>query len=206
MARIGLFGGTFDPPHTGHIALAKKTLNAFSLDKIIFIPAGNPPHKTDKKITDKSCRYDMIALATKNDKEFLLSDFDIKNEKPNYSYLTIEHFKKTYPDDEIFFIVGADSYRDFPLWKNFPDILSLCTFIVVNRPGIDTSDCYSDCYLKYLKLDTEHKALFLDDFSYDLSSTYLRKNLALGKDCKDFLPKGVYDYIKKHNLYSKESL
>ena len=75
MGKIGLFGGTFDPPHTGHIALADAVLCEFSLDKIIFIPAGNPPHKTDKKVTDKNHRYEMISLATEKKDEFLISDF-----------------------------------------------------------------------------------------------------------------------------------
>ncbi len=202
MKKIGLFGGTFDPPHTGHIALAKATLLNFSLDKIIFIPAGNPPHKTDKSVTDKTHRFEMVKMAIKNESDFLISDFEIKNEKPNYSYLTIEHFKCEYPDDEIFFIVGADSYRDFPKWKNFPDILSLCTFIVLNRNDADLGEYFK----KYCEIYPEHKALFLDDFSYDVSSTELREKIALGKDCNNLLPDGVYEYIKKNNLYHTESL
>lgn len=202
MGKIGLFGGTYDPPHIGHTALAQRVLDKFSLDKIIFIPAGNPPHKTDKKIADKHHRFEMLELATAKNPKFLISDFDLKNEKPNYSYLTIEHFKKTYLDDEIFFIIGADSYRDFPLWKNYPDILSVCTFIVVNRPNVYDDDCY----LKYKKICSSHRALFLDDFSCDVSSTELREKLSSGENCEKFLPQGVAEYIKKHNLYSKESL
>lgn len=201
MGRIGLFGGTFDPPHIGHIELAKEVLSRFSLDKIIFIPAGNPPHKTDKVITDKVHRFEMVKISIKESDKFLLSDFDVKNEKPNYSYLTIEHFKKAYPDDEIFFIVGEDSYRDFPLWKNYPDILSLCSFIVVNRPGV----CDIDYFKKYKNIVSYHSALFLDDFSCDLSSTGLRKDLAEG-NAGNSLPSGVAEYIKRHKLYSKESV
>ena len=202
MGRIGLFGGTFDPPHKGHIALAERVSTEFSLDKLIFIPAGNPPHKTDKKVTDKAFRFEMIKLAAEGNGKFSISDVDIKNEKPNYSYLTIEHFINTYPDDEIFFIVGADSYRDFPKWKNYPDILSLCTFIVMNR----NDENLNRYYLKYRELSPSHKALFSDDFSYDLSSTELREKLQKGENCKEYLPDGVYEYIKKNNLYRKESL
>ena len=202
MKKIGLFGGTFDPPHKGHIALAKAALINFSLDKIIFIPAGNPPHKTDKHVTHKVYRFEMVKMAIKNDEDFSISDFDIKNEKPNYSYLTIEHFKKKYPDDEIFFIIGADSYRDLFKWKNYPDILSLCTFIVLNRYDFDLEEYFK----KYSEIFSEHKALFIDDFSYDLSSTELREKIALGMDCSNLLPDGVYEYIKKTNLYHTESL
>ena len=202
MKKIGLFGGTFDPPHTGHIALAKNALLSFSLDKIIFIPAGNPPHKTDKRVSDKTHRFEMVNIAIKNEFDFLISDFEIINEKPNYSYLTIEHFKNEYPDDEIFFIVGADSYRDFPKWKNYPGILSLCTFIVLNRNDVNLGEYFK----KYHEISHEHKALFLDDFSFVLSSTELREKIASGKNCKDLLPDGVYEYIKRNNLYHKESL
>lgn len=202
MKKIGLFGGTFDPPHAGHIALAKNASEHFSLDKIIFIPAGNPPHKTNKRVSDKAHRFEMVKMAIKNDKDFSISDFEIKNEKPNYSYLTIEHFKREYPDDEIFFIIGADSYRDFPKWKNYPDILSLCTFIVLNRNDADLGEYFK----KYCEIFPEHKALFLDDFSHRVSSTELREKIASGKDCKRLLPDGVYEYIKKTNLYHTESL
>lgn len=202
MKKIGLFGGTFDPPHTGHIALAKTALLKFSLDKIIFIPVGNPPHKTEKHVSDKVHRFEMVKMAIKGEPDFFISDFEIKNENPNYSYLTIEHFKQKYPDDEIFFIIGADSYRDFPKWKNYPDILSLCTFIVLNRNDADLGEYFK----KYCKIIPKHKALFLDDFSFDVSSTEFREKIASGKDCKNLLPDGVYEYIKKTNLYHKESL
>ena len=202
MGKIGLFGGTFDPPHTGHIQLAKAVCEKFSLDEIIFIPAGNPPHKTNKKITDKNHRFEMVKLSVRNFPQFSVSDFDIKNENPNYSYITIEHFKKLYPNDEIFFIVGADSYRDFPLWRNYPDILSLCTFIVVNRPDVKDDDCYK----KYRSTIPCHKALFLDDFSCDLSSTSLRSGILTGNFNPNDLPLGVWEYIKNNNLYFEESL
>ncbi len=198
MGKIGLFGGTFDPPHTGHTALADAVLCGFSLDKIIFIPAGNPPHKTEKYVTDKIHRFEMICLATAKNPAFLISDFDLKNEKPNYSYITIEHFKSEYPDDEIFFIAGADSYRDFPKWKNYPEILTLCTYIVAGRNGADVGDCF----LKYKKEKPQHKALFLDNFLMDVSSTELREKLSTGKNCEDFLHESVYQYIKNNGLYN----
>lgn len=202
MGRIGLFGGTFDPPHAGHIELAKKVLDDFDLSEIIFIPAGNPPHKQDVKKTDKLHRYQMVKLATEGFSRFSVSDFDIKNEKPNYSYITIDHFKKMYPDDEIFFIIGADSLRDLPLWMNYKELLTMCTFIVVPRPGIDESDYFN----KYSPDDPEPRLLFLEDFSYDLSSTELREKLAKGVAVYTDFPDGVKKYIEENKLYPKESV
>ena len=196
MGRIGLFGGTFDPPHKAHTELAKKVSEDFSLDKVIFIPAGNPPHKQEYKKTDKLHRFNMVKLAIGDNEKFALSDYDIKNEKPNYSYLTIEHFKKTYPDDEIFFIIGADSLRDFPFWKNYKELLSMCKFIVVPRPQVSEIDYYKN----FDKDDDLSAFLLLKDFSYDLSSTDLRHNLN-----EDELPHGVYEYIKEHRLYPKST-
>lgn len=198
MERIGLFGGTFDPPHTGHIELAKRVLSDFNLSKIILIPAGNPPHKTDKIITDKYHRFEMVKIAASGHAGLEVSDFDIKRETPNYSYITIDHFKKMYPKDEIFFIIGADSLRDLPLWMNYKELLTMCTFIVVPRPGIDESDYFS----KYSPDDPEPKLLFLEDFSYDLSSTELRKKLATGAATAG-LPEGIKEYIEENGLYPK---
>ena len=202
MARIGLFGGTFDPPHAGHIELAKKVLSDFDMDKIIFIPAGNPPHKQQQKKTDKLHRYRMVQIATHGYDKFFVSDFDIKNEKPNYSYITIEHFKCKYPDSEIFFIIGADSLRDLPLWKNYRELLTMCHFIVVARPGIEKEDYYK----KFSGDEPEPSVFFIEDFSYDLSSTQLREQIPQGTFCEKDLPDGVLEYIAKNNLYPKESL
>ncbi len=197
MGRIGLFGGTFDPPHKGHIELAKKVLERFSLNKIIFIPAGNPPHKTNKKVTDKHFRYEMIKIATEDFPKFEVSDFDIENEKPNYSYITIDYFKKYYKNDEIFFIIGADSFRDLPLWMNYKKLLTMCKFIVVSRPGIKKGDYYK----KFAGDEKMPDVFFIDDISYDLSSTALRNDIRNDTAKEEDFPQGILKYIKKNELY-----
>ena len=197
MGKIGLFGGTFDPIHMGHIALAKRVLEQFGLDKIIFIPAGNPPHKSAKKITDKQHRFNMVKLATENEPSFLVSDFELLSDKPNYSYITISHFKQQYKSDEIFFIVGGDSFRDFPDWKNYKTLLSLCTFIVVPRPEIAPSQYFE----KFRGDETPPRVFFLKNFAMPVSSTLIRKNLQTAKRDFSQLPLAVTEYIKTNKLY-----
>jgi len=199
MKKIGLFGGTFDPVHNGHLLLAKRVLKDFLLDEIIFIPAGNPPHKANAKVTDKQHRLNMVLLATENEPCFSVSDFEITNDTPNYSYLTISHFLALYPEDEIYFIVGGDSFRDFPLWKNYRELLTLCTFIVVPRPGI-----LPEQYLAYYAGDeTPPRAFFLENFAADISSTDIRADF-LGHRCA--LPACVRTYIEQNRLYRQEHL
>lgn len=197
MGKIGLFGGTFDPIHMGHIALAKRVLEQFGLDKIIFIPAGNPPHKSAKTITDKAHRYSMVKLATENEPSFLVSDFEILSSQPNYSYITISHFKQQYAGDEIFFIVGGDSFRDFPDWKNYKTLLSLCAFIVVPRPEIAPSQYFE----KFSGDETPPRVFFIENFSFPVSSTNIRKSLQKGMDVSLQLPPFVAEYIKTNKLY-----
>lgn len=197
MGRIGLFGGTFDPVHSGHIALAKRVLKDFSLDRLIFIPAGNPPHKQKNEITSAAHRVNMVRLATENEPKFFVSDYEEKSETPNYSYLTISHFKKVFPDDEIFFLIGGDSFRNLPDWKNYRTLLGLCTFVVVPRPGVERKE-----YLeKFHGDEVPPRVFFLKDFSYDLSSTEVRKNFAQGENAEGKVPKAVHTYIQENQLY-----
>lgn len=199
MGKIALFGGTFDPVHNGHIALARRVLEDFSLDKIIFIPAGTPPHKKGRKITDAAHRYRMVTLATKDNPRFLVSDFEINSKTPNYSYLTIPHFKELFPEDEIFFLVGGDSFQDFPDWKCYRKLLALCTFLVVPRPGISGPQ-----YLeKFHGDETPPRVHFVKNFAYDISSTDIREKLSKGMTALSDVPPCVLDYILKNRLYIK---
>lgn len=197
MARLGLFGGTFDPVHTGHIALAEKALAEFDLDEIIFLPAGNPPHKTNLDITGKLHRLRMVELATKDNPRFSVSDYEISKETPGYSYLTVGHFKKLYPEDEIFFIVGGDSFRNFPSWAQYKTLLSLCAFIVVPRPGIAP-----ESYLENFCGDEDlSRVFFMQEAEFDVSSTRIRESILKNQIPEDELPAGVAAYIKSNRLY-----
>ncbi len=197
MGKIGLFGGTFDPVHNGHIALAEQVLSEFSLDKILFLPAGNPPHKQGARIVDALHRFSMVTLAAAHNPRFSVSRFELDRTEPNYSYKTISHFKETFPDDEIFFLVGADSFRDFPDWKCYRTLLTLCTFLVVPRPGISGTQ-----YLeKFCGDEPPPRVFFLKNFAYDISSTQIRARIQNGESISHLVSPAVEEYIKTHKLY-----
>ena len=201
MARIGLFGGTFDPVHTGHMALAEQVREQMELHRIILLPAGNPPHKSERDITDKMHRFRMLRIAAASHPHFFVSDYEILKETPNYSYQTISDFKEMYPDDEIFFIVGGDSFVNFPKWKEYRKLLTLCPFIVVSRPGIAPEAYFEN----FCGDETPPRVFFIRDAQYDISSTRVRSLLTSGETPADLLPEGVADYIKEHRLYENRS-
>lgn len=197
MARLGLFGGTFDPVHTGHIALAEQVLNELSLDEIIFLPAGNPPHKTKEEITDKMHRLRMVQLATAKNSRFSVSDYEVRRETKSYSYQTVEAFCTMYPEDELFFIVGGDSFRDFPKWMEYERLMALCSFIVVSRPGVSP-----DKYFEQFRGDEKPpRVFFVQNAAYDVSSTQIRAYFRKQNFPEHMLPPAVTAYIREHQLY-----
>ncbi len=195
--KTGLFGGTFDPIHNGHIKVAQAAKNSLGLDRVIFIPAGAPPHKTDKKVSDKEHRLSMTRLAAEA-VGAEVSDWEIRQDKKSYSVDLVRHFKETLPDDELFFIIGADSFRDLPLWYQYRELLSMCAFLVVSRPDVPKETLLS----KYVGDETPPRVFFLDDILVDISSTEIRKTVADGGEIERLVPPGVLTYIKTHKLYT----
>lgn len=197
MKRIGLFGGTFDPIHTGHIKIAGIAKERAALDSIIFIPSGDPPHKISKNVSGKLDRLRMTQLATEEFKDFSVSDYEIKLNEKSYSVNMVKHFNKLFPDAELYFIIGADSLYDMPTWWHYRELLSLCVFIVISRPGIKKEDLLD----RFSGDEKPFRALFIDDVSIDISSTSIRNKLKCGNNAGNFLPPSVYEYIKSNGLY-----
>ncbi len=197
--KIGLFGGTFDPPHNGHLKVAQEAKNHLQLDRIIFIPSGDPPHKTDRQITDKKHRLEMVKMAAEQEGAFV-SDWELTRERKSYSVETVRHFKETYPQEELFFIIGADSFRDLPSWWHYRELMSLCSFVVVSRPDTEKSSLLS----RYQGDETPPRVFFLDHIFMDISSTEIRQMASEGKDISRLVPEMVNTYILNHRLYTKE--
>lgn len=194
--KTGLYGGTFDPLHNGHIKVAQAAKNHLQLDRIIFIPAGDPPHKTDKQITDKAHRLNMVNLAAEN-VGAEVSDWELSRKEKSYSTLTVKYFKELFPEDEIFFIIGADSFRDLPSWWHYRELMGLCNFVVVSRPDVDKSTFLS----RFAGDETPPRVFFLDNILMDISSTQIRSMVKEGEDISRLVPPYIAEYIQNNGLY-----
>lgn len=194
-----IFGGTFDPIHIGHIHIAYEALYNLKLDKILFMPAGNPPNKLNKQITDAKIRYDLVNKAIEGEESFEISDYEINKKENSYTYETIELFSKLQSNTEWYFLIGADSLIDLDNWKNVDRLLNSCRLVVYNRAGFELEKILKQ--KKYLESKYNNKIIFLDMPIIDISSTSIRKSIKEGRNINYLLPKGVEKIVEKLKLY-----
>lgn len=196
-----IFGGTFDPIHIGHLHIAYETLYNLHLDKILFMPAGNPPHKNNKKITDAKIRYDLVKKAIESEAYFEISDYEINKSENSYTYETVEVFSELQPDIDWYFLIGVDSLMDLDKWKNVERILSSCKLVVYNRAGFTVEEVSNQ--LRYIEQKFDKKIIFINMPIIDISSTNIRNNIKVGRNVGYLLPKGVDEIIQELNLYKE---
>jgi nicotinate-nucleotide adenylyltransferase len=135
--RLGILGGTFNPIHNGHIAIARQAREALGLDQILFIPAGDPPHKQDRSLAPAKDRYEMVRLAIASEATFALSDVEIRRSGKSYTVDTIRLLQQEYgPQTRLSFLIGLDAFLDLPSWREPETLLRLCSFVVISRPGL----------------------------------------------------------------------
>jgi nicotinate-nucleotide adenylyltransferase len=200
---IALFGGTFDPVHKGHVAVARAAMAnpRFKLERIYFIPADWPPHKQPQAITPYLHRYAMLELALKDEMFFTVSEIEActpGKPEPNYSIQTVRRFRETLAaDDELYFIIGADSFRDLHSWREPKALLKETRMIVVNRPGSSMKEALEGLP-EGARLD---RISFLEDIAIDISSSSIRATLKRGESADSVLDPLVAEYIRKHRLY-----
>jgi nicotinate-nucleotide adenylyltransferase len=190
--KFGILGGSFDPIHNAHLQMAKTALKEFSLDKIIFVPAYIPPHKS-KLIASEKDRYNMLSDAIKGNKQYEIDTYEIDSKKVVYSYQMLDYIKNKYNPDNLKMIIGADSFNKLYSWKNSEYIVKEYGFIVFPRPNINI-DVQSPCY-KY--------CLFSKKVMEEISSTVIRQKIKDKEDISQYVPQQVYEYIKKKNLYNE---
>jgi len=197
---VGLMGGTFDPIHMGHLVTAEEARQQFDLNYVVFVPTGMPPHKDGEQVTLPEHRYLMTTLAVMSNPSFYVSSVEMDSEGPAYTIDTVRHFsfgEKEIP--ELFFITGADAILDIFTWKDYEELLRLCTFIAVSRPGYSLEK-FRETLDKHCP-GMKHKVHLLEIPALAVSSTFIRERVALGKTIKYLTPEPVEQYIKKHGLY-----
>jgi nicotinate-nucleotide adenylyltransferase len=196
--RIGVFGGTFDPPHIGHSLLADESLFQLQLNKILWVLTPNPPHKINRKLSPPEQRLSLVQAAITNRQEFILSRVDLNRRGPHYALDTVQLLQKQFPGDELFYLIGGDSFHDLPIWYKPDDLIRACAGIgVMRRPGDE------------IDIDPMHEKLpgligktyFIDTPLLDISSTDIRQRIAHGRSYQYYLLPPVYDLIEKNRYY-----
>lgn len=186
MRKIGILGGTFNPVHNGHISIAKSAKKEYHLDKVIFLTSGNPPHKRDEKILDAKIRHIMVKRAIDGIDGFEACDWEVKRSEYSYTFNTLMYFKEVYPQDELYFIIGGDSLRQFDTWYKPEEILKLCTVLYYER-GNNAGES-----------DFAHR---IHGEIIDLSSTCIREMVSKHEDIENLVPKAVNEFIINNELY-----
>jgi nicotinate-nucleotide adenylyltransferase len=221
LKRVGLLGGTFDPIHNGHLDIAAKTTQLFNLQKILFIPVSQSPHKLDVRPTSSLHRVAMLELALNQKTEFSIELSEVDNGGVSYTIDTLSRLKERYPDWELFLILGADAFLLMDTWKCFTDILKLCHVLVSTRPevklrvpdkliqmlGLKKSTLGNNDLILPMTLNTSlGKTIRLYQIpTQNISSREIRGKVQEEKEIKNLLPPAVDHYIMQHQLYKAES-
>ena len=199
--KIGIMGGTFDPIHKGHLALGQQAYEQFKLDQIWFMPNGNPPHKKSETIKSTAeDRMKMTSLAIAPFPEFVLQPYEALRAEVSCSYQTMEHFSKIYPDDEFYFIIGADSLMAIETWVHPERIFPTCTILATYRNEVKTKE-EMNRQIQYLSEKYHAKIRLLETPLMPVSSHELRASLQSGDSVSEYMPAAVCSYIKQHHLY-----
>jgi nicotinate-nucleotide adenylyltransferase len=195
---IGVFGGTFDPPHIGHCILAEEARQCLELDQVLWVPAGQPPHKPDWPISSIEDRLQMVNAITTSNASFALSRVDVDREGPHYSKDTLQHLQESLPDAKLVYLIGADSLRDLPTWQD-PQLFVERTYAIgiMQRPWVD----YDLDAIKNKIPSLSEKLRFFTAPLIDISGQIIRERIKAGMPYRYMLPAEVYDHIQEQNLY-----
>lgn len=211
---VALFGGTFDPPHVGHIAVAQAAQRRFHLDAIYFVPSSHPPHKPQRELTPFVHRYAMVALACAEHPGFVPSLAEAPTGSPSHVFYTIDtvrRYHREHPNDHLYFIVGADQFLELPTWKNYETLLDACDFIIASRPGFRLDALRlvipPDKFGRTASADSQKIVLrktvlhLLTTVSSHVSSTEVRERLHRKQTIRGLVPPRVEEYILGQALY-----
>jgi len=193
--KVGVFGGTFNPPHTGHLIVAETARESLGLDKVIFIPCSLPPHKTTKSLVDADRRLEMVSLAIAGNPYFEVSDIELQRGGKSYTVDTLRALTALYPRAQLYLLLGIDNLIELHTWREPEEIFALAEVIAINRPGFDPSSVRKE----YLR-----RVTFLRSPNIDISSSEIRRKAKAGKSIKYLVPSVVEAYILKHGAYRND--
>ncbi|MDO4549759.1 MAG: nicotinate (nicotinamide) nucleotide adenylyltransferase [Planctomycetia bacterium] len=199
--RIGIYGGTFDPVHFGHLLLAESARQQVKLDKVIFVPAGHPPHKHGWKLAEAEHRARMIELAINGNPFFCMDRFELNSAKISYTIHTVEYFESLYPGAELFLLLGEDMLRDFPHWYHPERICEKATPLVIGRAGCEVEDLEFLQHLASAERMKEIEKCRVHMIPVAYASSVIREMIAAGESVLYQTPFSVLQYIKEHQLY-----
>jgi nicotinate-nucleotide adenylyltransferase len=200
--RIGIFGGSFNPIHIGHLVIAEAAWQEFNLEKIIFIPTGDTPNK-DMHHVDKWIRYEMVKEAIRGNDHFTISPIEMNRTGPSYTVETIREMRELCDvNSDFYFIAGTDAVAALPEWKYNKELLHACWFVCASRPGNEEKLKKTVSFFGELG---KEKILFLKTPELDISSTILRNWVREGRSTRYFIPDSVISIIEKHNLYKGDT-
>lgn len=198
--RLGIMGGTFDPIHVGHLACAEQAREAFSLDAVVFVPAGCPVYKKDRRVTDAQSRLEMCRLAVRSNPFFDVSSIEIDRAGDTYTVDTLRQLRAHYPENvELFFITGADAVVNIVRWHESAQVAALARFIAVTRPGFALTPAHK----RLLAEGGAFSVSYLEVTALAVSSSDLRRRVARGESIRYLTMACVKDYIESHGLYSE---
>lgn len=213
--KIGIFGGTFNPIHFAHLRIAEEIREAFKLERVLFVPAASPPHKPLADDLSFEERMRMVRLAVEGNPFFSVSDIEGRRKGKSYSIDTLQILRDVYPEDELFLIMGSDSFADFTSWKDFKAIFSCCNIVTIARPGaavllgnsvpvaMQDQFCYHQAENR-LQHCSGYSVYSLEGTQLDISSTAIRELIRQGKSIRYLVPDQVERHIMKQRLYARK--
>jgi nicotinate-nucleotide adenylyltransferase len=198
---MGLLGGTFDPPHYGHLMVAQEAVERLALDFLVFLVAGLPPHKEGEVVSAPGIRLEMTRAAVDGNASFQVSDVELRRPGPSYTVDTLRHFREEYPGAELFFVLGADQLAELHEWREPEKVMEMATLVAVERDGVDPSLTPP---LRALAVESG-RLLALPSIRLDLSSSEVRARVREGRSVQYLVPEGVRRIIENHRLYRSMS-
>lgn len=200
--RLGLFGGSFDPIHTGHIRPVQEARQQLGLDQVVFLPTAVPPHKPGRQFAPPHARFAMVELALLREEGLMVSPFELTPEQPCYTVETLRHFRQQDPEAELFLLVGGDGFAELNTWREWRDIAQLSQLAVLTRPDWQLADIRDRLPVEIAQLATSGRVHFVRNEAVRVSATEIRKLLAEGGELPPgAVPELVLEYIQKYSLY-----